>query len=117
MDIPANWDAQSFILTKMYESGMFTSDQVAQAVGDAPVAEDEGEVDTHPDSWFTREEREQFAKNRKQLEGEFAKKRMTDEEHEEYLQLVFNYSVADAETVQRQDEVREHMKQWINPWL
>jgi hypothetical protein len=104
--IPAGWDVQGFVLSKMYESGMIASDLTA------PVEE---EIDDDPESWFTLEQRKQFKENRRKLEEE-ARRNPPKMTHEELLQLVLNFPVADEETIKRQDEVREHMRQWKMPW-
>jgi len=105
--IPADWDVQSFVLSKMYESGMIVSQPMGQAVS-------EEEVDEDPDSWFTLEQRKQFKENRRRLEEEWRKNppKMTKEE---FSNLLLNFPVADEETIKLQDEVRKHLRQWKTP--
>ncbi|MCL2005926.1 MAG: hypothetical protein FWG73_07140 [Planctomycetaceae bacterium] len=106
LNIPADWDIQSFVLAKMHEAGLLAAED-----DDIKV-----EPDPYLDACFTLEERKQFARNRKRLEKEAAMKRMTDEEYEVFTQWLLNLPVADEETIKRQDEVREHMRQWKMPW-
>ena len=108
--IPAGWDAQAFVLSKMYESGMIASQPAAQV-----EEKDDDEIDDDPDSWFTLEQRKQFKANRRRLEEEL-KKNPPKISREELTQIILNFPVADEETIKRQDEVREHMKQWKIPW-
>jgi hypothetical protein len=107
--IPADWDAQSFVLSKMYESGMIASRLEVQNEEEADDI-----VDDEPD-WMTPELREKIKENRRRLEEEWAKNppKMS---HEEFLQLILNCPVADEETIALQDEAREHMKQWKTRW-
>ena len=106
--IPADWDAQSFVLSKMAETGMIASVSVPQDVED-------DEVDDDPDSWFTLEQRKQFKENRLKLEEEWRKKPPAMS-HEEFSQILLNFPVATEEDIRRQDEVREHMRKWRTAW-
>ena len=97
IDLPDNVnlrDARTFMLEKLYEAGFLASEQ--------NVGEPAGE-------------KEQFRENRERLEEEFAKTPLPLS-REEFLQLVLNGPVANEETIRRQDEVREHIKQWKMPW-
>ena len=111
LNVPANWDARVFFATKLYEAGFLSSDQAAQTAGMPPRVFIESVEDATPveesnrESWFTPEERAQFRENRRRLE----------EEWEEYYQFLLNFPVADEEDIKRQDEVREHMRQWKLP--
>jgi len=111
MNVPANWDAQRFFVTKMYEAGFLSTDQTEET-----VAEDIPASDTKRESWFTPEQHAQFRENRRRLEEEWAKNPQTEEEREEFYRLLLNGPVADEETIRMQDEVREHMRQWKLPW-
>ena len=106
-------DARTFVLQKMHEAGFLSPDQAAQTLDESD--EEDVEVAPDSDSYFTSELREQIARNRKRLEEEYAKN-PPKRSHEELLQLLLNMSVADEETIKRQDEVREHMRQWKSPW-
>ena len=109
IDLPDNVSvphARTFVLEKLHEAGFLPLEQVEQTV--------ENEIDDDPDSWFTPEMRRQAKENRRRLEEEFRKNppAMT---REEFLQFVLNGPVADEETIKRQDEVREHLRQWKIP--
>jgi hypothetical protein len=69
-------------------------------------------ISTDSESWYTPEQIAQFKENRRRLEEEWANNPppMTQEEFREFL---FNGPVADEETIQRQDEIREDMKRWM----
>ena len=110
LNIPADWDAQSFVLTKIHESGMFSLGRGAQE------DDDDIEIEDDPDSWFTIEERKQFVRNRRRLEKEFEKNRKTDAEHEEYYQFILNFPVADEEEIQALEEIQEMRQRWVSPW-
>ena len=96
--------ARSFVLEKLHEAGFLPPDQVV------PIVED----DDDPGSWLTPEMRQRAKENRRRLDEEFAKN-PPPLSHEDFLQLILNGPVADEETIKRQDEVREHMKQWKIP--
>ena len=109
IDLPDNVDVpyvRTFVLEKLYEAGFLPSDRAVQTV--------ENEVDNDPDSWFTPEMRKQAKANRRRLDEEY-RKNPPPLSHEEFLQLLLNGPVADEETIKRQDEVREHLKQWKIP--
>jgi hypothetical protein len=109
VNIPANWDAQAFVLEKMYEAGLVMPEQAAQTV------EEPDEVDDDPDSWFTPEMRKKAKENRRRLEEE-VRRNPPKRSKEEVLQMLINLPMPDEETIKRQDEVREHIKQWKLPW-
>jgi len=98
--------ARTFVLEKLHEAGFLPSEPAVQ------TAEDEGDDD--PDSWLTPEMRKKAKENRRRLDEEAAKN-PPPLSHEEFLQLLLNGPVADEETIKRQDEVREHLKQWKIP--
>jgi len=112
--LPVDWDAQAFVLSKMYESGLIASPPAAQFEEKIEEQEDD-EIDDDPDSWFTLEQRKQFKENRRRLEEEL-KKNPPKMSREEFTELLLNMGVPDEETIKRQDEVREHMKQWKIRW-
>ena len=107
LNVPANWNAQTFVLEKMYEAGFLLSD--VESVKDSAPANTESE------SWFTPEERAQFRANRWRLEEELNDSQ-AKKNQEELYQLLLNGPIADEETIKRQDEVREHIRQWKLPW-
>jgi len=109
MNVPANWDAQMFFVTKMREAGFLSTDQAVQTVDDVHAD------NTKRESWFTPEEHAQFRENRRRLEEAWAKNPQTEEEREEFYRVLLNFPVADEEDIKRQDEVREHMRQWKIP--
>jgi hypothetical protein len=96
----------------MYEAGFLTSDYAVESISVPPpdcITEDS-------ESWFTAEERAQFRENRRRLEEEWAKN-PPPLSKEEFLQSILNGPVADEETIQRQNEVREEMRRWtIRSW-
>ena len=98
--------ARTFVLEKLHEAGFLPSEQAVQ------TAEDDEDDD--PDSWLTPEMRKKAKENRRRLDEEAAKN-PPPLSHEEFLQLILNGPVADQETIKRQDEVREHLKQWKIP--
>ena len=109
IDLPDNVSiphARTFVLEKLHEAGFLPSEQAVQTVED--------EIDDDPDSWFTPEMRRQAKENRRRLEEEF-RRNPPALSHEEFLELLLNFPVADEETIKRQDEVREHMRQWKIP--
>jgi len=108
-NIPANWDARSFVMKKLYEAGMISSDQVAPS-----AEEDNAEVDVDTDSYFTPELREQIARNRKRLDEEYAKN-PPKRSDEEYHQLLLNGPVADEEEIQALEEIQEMRRRWTSP--
>ena len=107
LNVPSNWNAQTFVLEKMHEAGFLPSD-VESAEVSAPA-------NTESESWFTPEERAQFRANRRRLEAELDDSQ-AKKNQEELYQLLLNGPVADEETIKRQDEVREHIRQWKLPW-
>ena len=107
MNVPSDWNVQTFVLEKMYEAGFLPSD--AEFVKDSVPACKESE------SWFTPEERAQFRANRRRLEEEAAKNPPSMSK-EEFHQVLMNFPVATEEDIQRQNEVREHIEQWKLPW-
>ena len=107
LNVPSNWNAQTFVLEKMYEAGFIPSD--TEPVKNSVPANTESE------SWFTLEEHAQFRANRRRLEEELDNDQ-TQKNQEELYQLLLNGPIADEETIKLQDEVREHMKQWKLPW-
>jgi hypothetical protein len=110
LNVPSNWDVQLFLTTKMLEAGFLDSDQAV------PSVVVESAVDDDADSWFTPEERAQFKENRRRLDEKYAQNPppMTKEEFKQFL---LNGPVADEETIQRQNEVREDMKKWtLRSW-
>ena len=113
LNVPSNWDARIFVAAKMYEAGILSSDQAAQTIGVSQPAFLESARGYLPesDSWFTPEQVAQFKENRRRLEEEYADNPapMTKEE---FMQFFLNGPVADDETIHRQDEIREDMKQW-----
>ena len=121
LNVPANWDARAFFATKLYEAGFLSTVQVAQTAGVSPktcvepVEDSVPEEETKRESWFTPEQRAQFRENRRRLEEEWAKNPQTKEERETYYQFILNFPVATEEDIKRQDEVREHMRQWRIP--
>ena len=121
LNVPANWDVRMFVATKMYEAGILSSEQAAQTAGVQaaafvePAEESVPVEETKRESWFTPEQRAQFRENRRRLDEEAAKNPRTEEEWEEFHRLVLNFPVADEEDIKRQDEVREHMRQWKLP--
>jgi hypothetical protein len=105
--IPADWDLQSFVLSKMCEAGM-----VAPNLETPSEEETDDEVDNDPDSWFTLEERKQFKENRRRLEEEW-KKNPPKMSKEEFSQAILNLPVADEKAVAYRDEVDKLMgRQW-----
>ena len=110
LNVPANWDARTFFVTKMHEAGFLSSDQAVRTAEDDVSAND-----TKQESWFTPEQHAQFRENRRKLEEEWAKNPRTEEGQEELYRLLLNGPVADEETIKMQDEVREHMRQWKLP--
>jgi len=107
-NIPLDWDARAFVLAKMQEEGLLASEQTAQTA-------DVTDEDDDPDSWFTPELRRRAKENRRRLEEE-ARRNPPKHSKEELLELLLNLPVADEETIKRQDEAREHMRQWKLPW-
>ena len=107
-NIPQNWDARAFVLKKMQEEGILASDQTPQTAGES----DEEEYD--PNSWLTPEMQKKARENRRRLE-EDARRNPPKRSKEELLELLLNFPVANEETIQRQDEAREHMRQWKLP--
>ena len=107
MNVPSDWNVQTFVLEKMYEAGFLPSD--AEFVKDSVPACKESE------SWFTPEERAQFRANRQRLEEEAAKNppSMTKEE---YHQILLNGPVADEEEIQTLEEIQQMRRQWVSPW-
>jgi len=110
LNVPANWDAQMFFVTKMSEAGFLSSNQAVQTVEDDVPADG-----TKRESWFTPEEHAQFRENRRRLDEEAAKNPRTKEDQEELHRILLNFPVADEEAIRMQDEVREHMRQWKLP--
>jgi hypothetical protein len=108
-NIPLDWDARAFVLAKMQEEGFLASDQATQTAGESD------EEDDDPDSWFTPEIRKKAKENRRRWEEE-ARRNPPKRSKEELLELLLNLPVADEETIKRQDEAREHMRQWKLPW-
>jgi len=109
IDLPNNVSAshaRTFVLERLYEAGFLPSEQ------DLPTTEDE--VDDDPDSWLTPEMQKQAKANRRRWEEEF-RRHPPPLSHEDFLQFVLNGPVASEETIKRQDEVREHLKQWKIP--
>jgi Spy/CpxP family protein refolding chaperone len=102
LNIPSNWDVQTFVLEKMYEAGILTSKK-------------ETPVEVKTESWFTPEQHAQFRENRRRLEEAEAKNPRTKEDRERLHNILLNFPVADEEDIKRQDEVREHMRQWKLP--
>ena len=107
VNIPLSWDARSFVLEKMYEEGLLASNLPPQIRGES------GGEDA-PDSWLTPEMQKKAKENRRRLEEE-ARKNPPTYSHDEFMQILRNFPVADEETIKRQDEVREHMRQWKLP--
>jgi hypothetical protein len=69
---------------------------------------------TLPSNWDARSfvlEKE----NRRRLEEE-ARRNPPKRTKEEMIQLLINLPMPDEETIKRQDEVREHIRQWKLPW-
>jgi hypothetical protein len=120
LNVPSNWDARMFVAAKMYEAGILSSDQAAQSVGVplpefAESARDYVPENAESESWFTLEQIAQFKENRRRLDEKLAKN-PPPMSNEEFLQFLLHFPVADDETIQRQDEVREDMKRWKLPW-
>ena len=107
-NIPQDWDARAFVLAKMQEEGLLASDQTHQIAGES----EEEEYD--PDSWLTPEMQKKAKEHRRRRE-EKERKNPPPYSHEEFTQILRNFPVADEETIKRQDEVREHMRQWKLP--
>ena len=108
LNVPSNWDVQAFVLEKLYADGLIPSCPAVQTVVN--------EEDDAPDSWFTPEERKQMKENRRRLDEE-ATKNPPRYSKDDFYQILLNGPVADEETIKRQDEVREHIKQWtIKSW-
>ena len=108
-NIPQGWDARAFVLAKMQEEGLLASEQTLQIVDESE------EEDNDPDSWFTPEMRKRAKENRRRWDEE-ARRNPPKRSKEELLELLLNFPVADEETIKRQDEAREHMRQWKLPW-
>jgi hypothetical protein len=106
--LPSNWDARSFVLEKMYEEGLLAS-------GQASLTDDESDGEYDADSWLTPEMQRQAKENRRRLEEE-ARRNPPKRTKEEMIQLLINLPMPDEETIKRQDEVREHRRQWTSPW-
>jgi len=106
-NVPSDWDAQMFFVTKMYEAGFIPSD--CESVKDSVP------VNTESESWFTPEEHAQFRANRRRLEEEAAKNppRIS---REEYHQILLNGPVADEEEIQALEEIQQMRRQWVSPW-
>jgi U3 small nucleolar RNA-associated protein 14 len=113
LNVPANWDVQTFVLEKMYEAGFLASDQVIQTIPES--VKDYVPANRESESWFTPQEHAQFRENRRRLEEELENSQ-TDKEQEELYKLLLAGPVADEETIKRQDEIREHIRQWKLPW-
>jgi len=107
-NIPLDWDARGFVLEKMQEEGLLALNQTAQD------ADESGVEELVPDSWLTSEMQKKASENRQRLEEE-ARSNPPTYSHEEFLQILLNFPIADEETVKRQDEVRGHMRQWTIP--
>jgi hypothetical protein len=107
LNVPLDWDVQSFLAEKMYEAGFLTFEPAVQTIDIPPPVSDS-------ESWFTPEERAQFRENRRRLDEEAARNPLPYT-YEEYRQILLNFPVADEEDIKRQDEVREHMRQWRLP--
>ena len=126
LTVPSNWDARMFLAAKMYEAGILSPDQAARTVGVSPSQfidsardylppESSAEL-TDTESWFTPEQIARFKENRRRLEEE-CEKNPPPMTKDEFLQLLLNAPVADEETIQRQDEIREDMKRWtLRSW-
>ena len=107
LNVPSNWDAQTFVLEKLYADGLVPSCPAVQTVVN--------EEDDDPDSWFTPEERKQFKENRRRLEREF-ENTWTDKDQEELYQLLLNGPVADEEEILELEEIQEMRRRWTSPW-
>ena len=107
LNVPADWDAQMFFVTKMYEAGFIPS--ATESVSDSVPADRDSE------SWFTPEEHAQFRANRQRLEEEAAKN-PPQISREEYHQILLNGPVADDEEIQTLEKIQEMRKQWVSPW-
>ena len=105
LNVPLDWDAQSFFMTKMYEAGILSPEPPEAFVKPVP------ESNTESESWFTPEQIAQFKENRRRLDEE-ALKNPPPYSREEFMQILLNGPVADEETIQRQDEIRKEMEQW-----
>jgi hypothetical protein len=106
IDLPDNVSiphARTFVLEKLHEAGFLPSERTEPS--------DEKYV---PDSWLTPEMKRQAKKNRWRLE-EKRRKSPPPMRQEDFLELILNGPVADEETIKRQDEVREHLRQWKIP--
>ena len=115
LNVPADWDAQRFFVSKMYEAGILSFDHSPQIVGVFPPTFTEHAGSENQESWFTPEQIAQFKENRRRLEMELDNPQ-TEKDQEELYQLLLNGPVADEETIRRQDEIREEMKRWTLPW-
>ena len=121
VSLPVNWDAKSFFATILYKESILSSSHVDIAVSISPTvlaepAKDYTPVEPESDSWFTPEQHAQFRENRRRLEEKWANDPDTEKDQEELYQLLLKGPVADEETIQMQNEIREHMKQWKLPW-
>jgi hypothetical protein len=109
LNIPPDWNAQMFVLEKMYEAGFIPSDQAPQTDKDCIPA------NAALESWFTPEEHAQFRENRRRLEEKFNSPQ-TQREQEELYQLLLNGPVADEEEIQTLEEIQRMRRQWKLPW-
>ena len=115
LNVPANWDARTFFVTKMYEAGFLSFDQAAQTADVAPSTFVEPVNDTENESWFTPEQRAQFRANRRRLEENLARN-PHPMSREEYYQVLLNGPIADEEEIQTLEEIQEMRKRWVSPW-
>ena len=109
LNVPANWDAQSFFISKMYEAGILLPEPSVTFVEPAPLEDAESE------SWFTPEQIAQFKENRRRLDEEWAKN-PPPMSREEFTQHLLNGPVATDEEIQTLEEIQEMRRQWKSPW-
>ena len=120
LNVPADWDAQRFFVSKMYEAGFLAPASVPQTIGTSQLvfAEPVKEyvpMKENPDSWFTPEQIAQAKENRRRLEEEWAKN-PPPLSREEFRQVLLNGPVATEEEIQALEEIQEMRKQWKLPW-
>jgi hypothetical protein len=118
LNVPSDWDVQSFLTAKMYEAGFLTYDHAVESISEPSpdnTAVNSITVNSDSESWFTPEQRAQFKENRRRLDEEAARNPRSKEDREKLHRILLNFPVADEEDIKRQDEVREHMRQWKLP--